>query len=114
MNEESVPTDWLLFLCLGKREGEGEYLNDLEPPSSEILTRLRQTRRHPIYVHSKMLIVDDVYFLAGSPNINQRSLDGARDSEIAIGCWQPHVLLPNAEGDVHNFRILLWLEHFKM
>ena len=33
-----------------------------------------------IYVHSKLLIVDDEYLLVGSANINQRSLDGDRDS----------------------------------
>jgi phosphatidylserine/phosphatidylglycerophosphate/cardiolipin synthase-like enzyme len=33
-----------------------------------------------IYVHSKLLIVDDEYLLTGSANINQRSLDGDRDS----------------------------------
>lgn len=37
-----------------------------------------------IYVHSKLLIVDDLYVLLGSANINDRSLLGERDSEIAV------------------------------
>lgn len=37
-----------------------------------------------IYIHSKLLIVDDRYAILGSANINDRSLDGARDSEIAV------------------------------
>jgi phospholipase D1/2 len=37
-----------------------------------------------IYVHSKMMIVDDRYALIGSANINDRSLLGARDSELAV------------------------------
>ncbi len=37
-----------------------------------------------IYVHSKLMIVDDLYALLGSANINDRSLLGERDSEIAI------------------------------
>ncbi len=37
-----------------------------------------------IYVHSKLLIVDDEYLLTGSANINQRSLDGDRDSGMSI------------------------------
>ena len=49
----------------------------------------RETLRFPIYVHSKMMIVDDVYIIVGSANINQRSLDGNRDTEIAIGGYQP-------------------------
>ena len=114
MANESVPTDWLLFLCLGKREAVCDDVDDLDPPSSETACKFRENRRHPIYVHSKMLIADDVYLLAGSPNLNQRSLDGSRDTEIAMGCWQPNCLSENATGGVHNFRISLWLEHFKM
>lgn len=34
-----------------------------------------------IYIHSKMLIIDDMYTMIGSANINDRSLMGSRDSE---------------------------------
>ncbi|XP_039258674.2 phospholipase D1-like isoform X3 [Styela clava] len=37
-----------------------------------------------IYVHSKMLIVDDRYVIIGSANINDRSMTGSRDSEVAM------------------------------
>ena len=37
-----------------------------------------------IYVHSKLIIVDDCVTLIGSSNINDRSLTGFRDSEIAV------------------------------
>jgi phospholipase D1/2 len=37
-----------------------------------------------IYVHSKLMIVDDRYAILGSANINDRSLLGSRDSEIAV------------------------------
>lgn len=37
-----------------------------------------------IYVHSKLLIVDDRKMIVGSANINDRSLLGTRDSEIAV------------------------------
>ena len=37
-----------------------------------------------IYVHSKLMIVDDKYVIIGSANINDRSMLGDRDSEIAI------------------------------
>lgn len=43
-----------------------------------------------IYVHSKGMIVDDEYVIIGSANINQRSLEGTRDTEIAMGAYQPH------------------------
>lgn len=35
-----------------------------------------------VYVHSKIMIVDDRYALIGSANINDRSLLGSRDSEV--------------------------------
>lgn len=37
-----------------------------------------------VYLHSKLMIVDDEMVLCGSANINDRSLAGDRDSEIAI------------------------------
>ncbi|XP_061030641.1 phospholipase D2 isoform X3 [Eubalaena glacialis] len=44
--------------------------------------------RHPVselvYIHSKMLIADDRTVIIGSANINDRSLLGKRDSELAV------------------------------
>nr|CAB3264933.1 phospholipase D1-like [Phallusia mammillata] len=37
-----------------------------------------------IYVHSKMLIADDRLVIIGSANINDRSMSGTRDSEVAL------------------------------
>lgn len=36
-----------------------------------------------IYVHSKLMIVDDKHVICGSANINDRSMLGSRDSEVA-------------------------------
>jgi hypothetical protein len=79
--------------------------------------RCDAARRFMIYVHSKMMIVDDEYIVVGSANINQRSLDGTRDSEIAIGAFQEgHTLQRNPagplpQGQVAGFRKALWQEH---
>ena len=35
-----------------------------------------------IYIHSKLIIVDDKILICGSANINDRSLLGSRDSEV--------------------------------
>ncbi|MED6192468.1 Phospholipase D [Stylosanthes scabra] len=63
-----------------------------------------------------MMIVDDEYIIVGSANINQRSMDGARDSEIAMGAYQPYHLATRqpARGQVHGFRMALWYEHLGM
>eukprot|EP00742_Colponemidia_sp_Colp-10_P008039 GILJ01008674.1.p1 GENE.GILJ01008674.1~~GILJ01008674.1.p1 ORF type:complete len:1307 (-),score=215.05 GILJ01008674.1:364-4284(-) len=37
-----------------------------------------------IYVHTKLMIVDDSWMIMGSANINDRSQIGCRDSEIAV------------------------------
>ena len=42
-----------------------------------------------IYVHAKGMIVDDEYVIMGSANINQRSMAGSKDTEIAMGSYQP-------------------------
>jgi len=43
-----------------------------------------------VYVHAKGMIIDDEYVILGSANINQRSMAGSRDTEIAMGAYQPH------------------------
>ncbi len=68
---DSHPTEWLLFLCPGKREEYGPWFEHLQDPTEEVAKLMRRTRRGPIYVHSKMMIVDDVYIILGSANINQ-------------------------------------------
>lgn len=47
-------------------------------------------QRFMIYVHAKGMIVDDEYVILGSANINQRSMAGSRDTEIAMGAYQPY------------------------
>ena len=44
-----------------------------------------------LHVLADVQIVDDEYIIMGSANINQRSLDGSRDTEIAFGAHQPHL-----------------------
>ena len=40
-------------------------------------------RTEIIYIHSKLMIIDDLYVICGSANINDRSMKGSRDSEFA-------------------------------
>ncbi|PIN08301.1 Phospholipase D1 [Handroanthus impetiginosus] len=109
------PKDYLVFFCLGNREmkknGEYEPSQKLEP--NTYYGRAQQSRRGMIYVHAKMMIADDEYIIIGSANINQRSMDGARDSEIAMGAYQPYHLSCKqpARGQIHGFRMALWYEH---
>ncbi|XP_020580293.1 phospholipase D alpha 1-like [Phalaenopsis equestris] len=62
------------------------------------------------------VILDDEYIIVGSANINQRSMDGGRDTEIAMGAYQPNHLssFQPPRGQIHGFRLSLWCEHLGM
>lgn len=59
-------------------------------PNSSQESASQKSGRFMIYVHAKGMIVDDEYVIVGSANINQRSMAGSRDTEIAMGAYQPH------------------------
>ncbi|KAK9742226.1 hypothetical protein RND81_03G157200 [Saponaria officinalis] len=109
------PRDYLSFFCLGNREvlKPGEYVPVEKPETDSDYFRAQKSRRFMIYVHAKMMIVDDEYIIIGSANINQRSMDGGRDTEIAMGAYQPHHLSARqaARGHIFGFRMSLWHEH---
>ncbi|MED6193553.1 hypothetical protein PIB30_020697 [Stylosanthes scabra] len=98
-------------------KNDGEYVPPKTPKQGSHYQKAQDARRFMIYVHSKMMIVDDEYIIIGSANINERSMDGGRDSEIAMGAYQPHHLATNqggARGQIHGFRMSLWYEHLGM
>eukprot|EP00116_Pleurobrachia_bachei_P000573 sb/3460835/ len=105
------PTDYLNFFCLGKRETPPASVNQLTDDTPT--TRMAKNGRAMIYVHSKAMMVDDIYAVVGSANINQRSMDGRRDTEIAVGCFETGEsetdLVTN--GHVQGLRKSLWTEH---
>ncbi|XP_043715758.1 phospholipase D alpha 1-like [Telopea speciosissima] len=112
---EADPREYLTFFCLGNREMKrnGDYIPPQKPENGTDYSRAQQSRRFMIYVHAKMMIVDDEYIIIGSANLNQRSMDGGRDSEIAMGAYQPYQLATKqpARGQIHGFRMALWYEH---
>ncbi|SIT07894.1 phosphatidylserine/phosphatidylglycerophosphate/cardiolipin synthase family protein [Achromobacter sp. MFA1 R4] len=62
----------------------------------------KQMHRYaPIYVHSKLLLVDDVFFTLGSANVNTRSMES--DSELNIACPSPEL--------TQHWRKRLWKMH---
>lgn len=117
LSECNHPRDFLNFYCLGQREPElKENLSLANNPSENSALRLTQKfRRFMIYVHAKGMIVDDEYVILGSANINQRSMDGSRDTEIAMGAYQPHRTWArkgsHPHGQVYGYRMSLWAEH---
>ncbi|KAG9442844.1 hypothetical protein H6P81_018698 [Aristolochia fimbriata] len=115
--ENSHPQDYLNFYCLGNREElPNENQSSYQPPQgNDPLSLAQKFRRFMIYVHAKGMIVDDEYVIMGSANINQRSLDGSRDTEIAMGAYQTHYTWAKCKkhprGQVYGYRMSLWAEH---
>jgi phosphatidylserine/phosphatidylglycerophosphate/cardiolipin synthase-like enzyme len=61
-----------------------------------------------LYIHDKLMIVDDRIVLMGSANINDRSQLGNRDSEIAMLVEDTEMVSSFMNGkEVHNNTILL-------
>lgn len=117
LEDSYTPQDYLNFFCLGNREapdGHQPAAGTTHPPNSPQALCIR-SRRFMIYVHSKGMIVDDEYVILGSANINQRSMEGTRDTEIAMGAYQPHYTWARKGacpcGQVYGYRMSLWAEH---
>ncbi|CAN1315248.1 Phospholipase D delta [Linum perenne] len=117
--EDAHPQDYLNFFCLGNRE---KLPKEKMPSSSskvsnapEVISSCHKHQRFMIYVHAKGMIVDDEYVIIGSANINQRSMSGSRDTEIAMGGYQPNHTWGNKKrhprGQVYGYRMSLWAEH---
>jgi len=72
-----------------------------------------------IYIHSKLLIVDDRHVIIGSANINDRSQSGKRDSEIAVmlldSAQEKAVLresITTVNTTARKLRKDIWSKHF--
>ena len=75
--------------------------------------RLQQHQRYMIYVHSKLMIVDDRFLILGSCNINDRGLSGNGDSEVVISAWPRLNHREKCIGQIRDdLRKKLWTEHF--
>lgn len=107
---DTHPQDYLNFYCIGKREE-----NPNPTTNGETVSEAYKNQRFMIYVHAKGMIVDDEYVIIGSANINQRSMAGSKDTEIAMGAYQPHYTWAakkkHPRGQIYGYRMSLWAEH---
>ncbi|XP_028760535.1 phospholipase D delta-like [Neltuma alba] len=115
LSDQYHPRDYLNFYCLGKREPQSTESSISMQTADRALASVYKYRRFMIYVHAKGMIVDDQFVILGSANINQRSLDGSRDTEIAMGAYQPQYTWArknsHPHGQVYGYRMSLWAEH---
>jgi phosphatidylserine/phosphatidylglycerophosphate/cardiolipin synthase-like enzyme len=64
------------------------------------LKGVRRTRYREIYIHSKLMLINDSFFTLGSANMNQRSM--AVDSELNMGC--------NDRKETESLRKRIWYQ----
>nr|VDD23895.1 unnamed protein product [Brassica oleracea] len=124
LDDRFSPQDYLNFFCLGNREmvdgnNETNQSNENTPQVESCYhASCRKSRRFMIYVHSKGMVIDDEYVVIGSANINQRSMEGTRDTEIAMGAYQPQQTWARRQsgprGQIFGYRMSLWAEHMAM
>ena len=55
-----------------------------------------------VYVHSKLMVVDDRVAIIGSANINDRSMLGSRDSEVAVILEDTDMMEGKMKGQAYN------------
>lgn len=78
-------------------------VNDMGFPEYTITQPEARNVYADIYVHSKLMLVDDVFFTLGSANVNERSLEN--DTEINVAVPSPEI--------TQQWRQRLWTLHTK-
>ncbi len=83
-----------------------------------LMVHIERDNGKQIYVHSKVLIVDDCYVSVGSANFNARSL--TNDTELQIGVVDEDLVETRLAGKpvkvcrfAHELRCALWAEHLE-
>ncbi len=117
---------WMIFaLAAAMGDDWKKYLsfyflaNWTDVPRTEWVTkgdrndRMRKHQRYMIYVHTKLMIVDDRHVILGSCNLNDRGLTGNTDSEIAISAWPRLKERDKCIEKVRDLRKRLWQEHLR-
>ncbi|OQR96436.1 phospholipase D, Pi-PXPH-PLD [Thraustotheca clavata] len=114
-------------ICRGEGSIYRRLLKEIEDPFEYIAffglrthgTQNGTPSTEEVYVHSKIMIVDDKSCIIGSANINERSMNGDRDSEIAVVVEDAEMVANVTMGNGgavgkfgHSFRMKLFEEHF--
>jgi len=87
---------------------------DKDHPDQEIENYIQEE----LYIHDKVVIVDDRVAICGSSNINDRSQLGYHDSELSIVMEDTHLIDSQMDGQPYKagnhaatLRRMLWREH---
>ncbi|KAF9576193.1 hypothetical protein EC968_010316 [Mortierella alpina] len=124
---EPIPGDADTDRARGSQDGEtaepSEFPNADQPGPVEVEKpivddELDDFVTEQLYIHSKLMIVDDRIIICGSANINDRSQLGYRDSEIAMIIEDTEMISSRMNGEpyqagkmAHALRADLFKEH---
>jgi phosphatidylserine/phosphatidylglycerophosphate/cardiolipin synthase-like enzyme len=78
----------------------------VDPLSAEHLRNFVFYRVEYLTVHSKIVLIDDVFACIGSANFFSRSMSGV-DHELSVG-------VVDTGQDVRDLRVRLWAEHLRV
>lgn len=118
--EENMPTDKLVTspsVAHHAMAGSGSLLEEPwydDDPELELTNWIQEE----LYIHAKLLIVDDRIAICGSSNLNDRSQEGDHDSELSIVMEDTRMIDSMMDGKPYKagyhattLRRYLWREH---
>jgi phospholipase D1/2 len=114
-------SEFLSFYCLMRSDASGENgpppgINHYTSRSATLnqarINLCRDNQRYMVYIHCKLMIVDDRFLILGSANGNERSMAGNRDTEICVALWPASSQVEaDCENDIRKLRGRLVKEH---
>ena len=100
--------DFLSFYFLANWTGVAAAGRSLVGKREE---RVRANKRYMVYVHSKLMIIDDEFVILGSANLNERSLAGDRDAEICVALFADDGKVEDCKKIIEKLRTDAWARH---
>jgi phosphatidylserine/phosphatidylglycerophosphate/cardiolipin synthase-like enzyme len=101
-NAEDIVHEYIKY----QRDLGIQYLYECDAGAGRLVVASLEEQRGPIYIHSKLLVVDDEFVLIGSTNVGQRSI--ACDGELSVGVVDAN------EQFAKQVRTKVWAEHLEL
>lgn len=115
--EEVVTSTSVAYHAMG---GQGSILEE-KWDEKDMESEVQNWIQEELYIHSKLLIVDDRIVVCGSSNLNDRSQMGSHDSEVSIVMEDTRKIQSTMNGQpfeagyhATTLRRYLWREHMGM
>ncbi len=114
--EKETGKFWGHFLTFGffgkwlKRVAE--YKRKYNNPETSLAELQLYAGHTHVYIHSKLMIADDLYVLNGSANLNERSVAGPYDTEANVYQQPMSGFEEQCRAETRAFRVKIWRDYF--